>query len=207
MMYSPVVVAGSNTHHIYKLSISITISNSTVIIENGAQESTTECRKGNQPKEDQSQNQVCGRPCSNFHLCQKYHPEFWVKAGGNDRNGHERSKSAHPALRQHAVVAGGGSVIPDLEHERRTRQVRTPDVDSDKRDGLDVFSEGLRGRYPDDCRPNVPSPGDGQRGSLGQAEPPRPRSKSNGVLLPLKLSINGLNRQKRASPGADSSCA
>lgn len=99
------------------------------------------------------------------------------------------------------MVEGGGSVVPEVEPKERTRVVRTPDVDSDKRDGPDVFSEGLRGRYPDERRPDISGLRSQSSSSLGQAVPERSRTRSNGVLLPLKLSINGLNRPKRESPG------
>jgi len=202
LMYSPVVVAGSNTHHKLSFKLSnIYIYNSTVHLYDD-EEKNYQRRQGNQQEKEHDQG--CGRPCSNFHLCQAKHPEFWRKAGDHVDRSQGRGHVLHPALRKHAVVEGGGSVLPEVEPQERPSLVRTPDVHSDKRDGPDVFSEGFRGRYPEERRPDLSSLRSKSGGSVGSTVPNHSRARSNGILLPLKLSINGLNRSKRESPGQDS---
>lgn len=200
-MYSPVVVAGSNTHH-FKLSLQIYIYSSNVHIRDGTQATTEERCEGNHQEEAKSRPvEICGRPCPNFTLCQKYHPEFWVKAGVNPHGGKEGVRECHPALRVSPLARGSRPVVPGMEHEGRPSLVRTPDVDSDKRDSPDVFSEGFSGPYPQDRRPNLLNSRSKSSGSLGQTITGDPESKGHGILLPLKLRLNASDRQKRTSPG------
>lgn len=200
-MYSPVVVAGSNTHH-FKLSLQIYIYSSNVYVQDGTKATAKECFESNRKEEAKPEpKQNCGRPCPNFNLCQKYHPEFWVQAGAHTPRGEEGLQHRHPALRRSPLASGSRTVVPGVEHEGRPCLVRTPDVDSDKRDSPDVFSEGFSGPYPQDRRPNLAGSRSKSSGSLGQTVHQDPESKGHGILLPLKLRLNASNRQERPGTG------
>jgi len=169
-----------------KLSFQIYIYNSTVVLRNG-EEATATARQ---------EVRTCGRPCTNFHQCQKDHPEWWSQAGGHDSRGDVPGRGLHPALRKHPMAEGSSGILPEVEPHGGPGLVRTPSVHGHKRHDASSVSEGFPGPYPQDRRPDLHGKRSISSRSLGQAVSAGADGKGDGILFPLKLSIDGLKRSK-----------